>query len=188
MSAQSEPNLNASMCSVADFPVRISAAPVLVWGLRANGLDFGDNSIASFASFDRATSLWRTRKGSLLVVSAEFLETWPASGMTRSGHAFKLPTLARPINEKGSFLLPTPTRSMGKRGWGCATQKKGRYSLEIIRNALLFGWRPPVWLLEWMMGYPRHWTAVSEQKPSGTASFRRSRNGSPVASSTQKNG
>jgi hypothetical protein len=62
-----------------------------------------------------------------------------------------------------------------------------RYSRETIRNALIFGYKPPVRLLEWMMGYAVGHTVI-ESAPSATRSSRRSRNGSADASSKRKKG
>lgn len=170
-----------SMSSVADSHVRTSAASAAASALTANGLDFGLNLRDSFASYDPDTRSWKTRRVYLNGDSEEYLETWPMRGMTQSGRAYELSISARHITGRGSLLLPTPTRSMGRRGWGVATKKKGRYSQIVIRNALLFGWRPPVSLLEWMMGYPPHHTVLA-WKPLATLSSRKSRNGSRSAS------
>lgn len=58
--------------------------------------------------------LWETGAIDLLSEHSEpFWETWPTSGMTRSGHAYSLPTQVRPTNANVSSssrdLLPTPT-------------------------------------------------------------------------------
>ena len=69
----------------------------------------GQPSRASFASYDPATSLWRTFQGSLFEEWETYSETWPASGMTRNGTAYQRPTSAPRISASGSGLLPTPS-------------------------------------------------------------------------------
>jgi hypothetical protein len=62
----------------------------------------------SFATYDPATSLWRTSQRSLDGDLAVWAETWPRSGMTRSGSASLLPLLVPPTFGIGCGLLPTP--------------------------------------------------------------------------------
>lgn len=70
---------------------------------------FGINSHEWFASYGRGS--WWSRTLGLFSqgVLESFSETWPRQGMTRSGVAFVLPTLARHTDESGSSLWPTPT-------------------------------------------------------------------------------
>ncbi len=104
----------------------------------------------------------------------ESLETWPKSGMTQNGTAFLLDTSARRTSENASGYLPTPTKAIGKRGWGLSRTGRARYSLDVIARAFQFGYKPPVSLLEWMMGFPRGHTQI-ESVPSETPSSRKSR-------------
>jgi hypothetical protein len=84
---------------------------------------FGTSTPASFASYDPATSLWRTcppsspgrGRGGTARRSAEFSETWPKLGMTRSGRACPLESSGHPTCESGSGSWPTP-HGMPKRG------------------------------------------------------------------------
>ena len=76
---------------------------------------------------------------------------------------------------------------MGKRGWGFARPcLRGRYSSRVLNIALQFGWRPPVDLLEWAMGFPIGWTAVSEPNASATPLSPKRQNSSAARSSKQK--
>jgi hypothetical protein len=70
-------------------------------------LDYGQSTPAWLASYDRATSSWRTRQACLVSGWQMFSETWPRSGMTRSGIAYQLATLAPITSEIASGLLPT---------------------------------------------------------------------------------
>ena len=79
---------------------------------------YGPKSLDWLASFDRDSSSWKTRQACLIAhlsnqaeTSAEFSETWPRSGMTRSGIAYRLPPLTRPTLEiayGSSEHWPTP--------------------------------------------------------------------------------
>jgi len=46
-----------------------------------------------FACYDLVSCLWRTFQGSLFAEWETFSETWPRSGMTRSGRAYRRPPL-----------------------------------------------------------------------------------------------
>lgn len=74
---------------------------------------YGHSSRTPFAYFDPDGSCWRTSQGTFLSDWDQFSETWPNSGMTRSGDAFELPTL-EPLTDgnASSFLLPTPLAQM----------------------------------------------------------------------------
>lgn len=59
-----------------------------------------------------------------------------------------------PMNPNSRLLLPTPTKSMGKRGWGISLTGRRRYSEKVQKNALKYGYKPPMAMIEWMMGFP----------------------------------
>lgn len=61
------------------------------------------------AQWNATRGAWETGQQDLLSMRSElFLETWPASGTTRSGRVFELPTPALPTAATESSLLPTP--------------------------------------------------------------------------------
>lgn len=96
----------------------------------------------SFVKYDHDLHLWRTRQCSLLADSEEFSETWPKWGLMLDGEV--LPQEMKVLQLEGSdFLLPAPTKSMGKRGWGLSRAGRDRYSKQLIENALSFGYKPP---------------------------------------------
>jgi hypothetical protein len=97
-----------STSSAEAFHARTSAMPGSALVLRANVPDCGANSPGLLASYDRDSSSWKTSQRCLDGDFQEFWETWPRSGMTRSGIAFALPTLAPRTEESESGLLPTP--------------------------------------------------------------------------------
>ena len=62
------------------------------------------------AAWNQARDTWETGQMDLLSGHLDvFLETWPTSGMTRRGIAFKPPTLVHHTIERECSLLPTPT-------------------------------------------------------------------------------
>jgi len=115
------------MSSAEAFPARTSAQ-------RANGLGFAQSAAACgastpelLASFDPATSSWRTSQICLVAQAngqgnglASFSETWPRSGLMRSGTAYQLQPLARATDATEFGLWQTPVaddavdRTVGK--------------------------------------------------------------------------
>jgi hypothetical protein len=99
---------HTSTSSPAGSPAKTSASPAKAPGLTGRARVFGQSTPASFASYDPATSSWRTSQLSLLEEWGEFSETWPRAGMTRSGTAYRLAPLAPLTRGIASGLLPTP--------------------------------------------------------------------------------
>lgn len=61
------------------------------------------------ATWNPARGVWEKPTVNLLCGhSAPYSQTWPASGMTRGGSAYALPTSARHTHGSASSLLPTP--------------------------------------------------------------------------------
>ncbi len=112
-----------STSSAAASPAKTSAPPEGGQGWPEPARVFGPSSPGSFASYDPATSSWRTSppsspgKASVGTGrrSAEFSETWPKLGMTRSGRAFPLEGSGHRTCESASGSWPTP-HGMPKRG------------------------------------------------------------------------
>lgn len=77
----------------------------------ASAADCGPSSPGSLARYDRATSSWRTSQRSFLEGWETFSETWPRSGMMRSGTAFPLRPLALLTSGIEFGLWPIPTTS-----------------------------------------------------------------------------
>lgn len=99
---------HTSTSSAADSPAKTSATPAPEPGSTGHARVFGRSTPVSFASYDPATSSWRTSQLSLLEGSDEFSETWPRSGMTRNGTAYRLQPLAPLTGATVSGLWPTP--------------------------------------------------------------------------------
>jgi len=125
-----------------------------------NEVDYGLNTPESFAQFDPDTWLLKTCQYSLLGDSTTFSGALPKSGTMQSGKLFQLAPLEHLTKESDSGWLPTPTKSIGKKGWGMAYAGRNRYSPQVIAAGLAFGYKPPLALLTWMMGYPERYTEV----------------------------
>ena len=129
--------------------------------------DSGGRLCEPFAWFDQSAQCWKTWQLCLDGEWAVFSETWPRSGMTRSGIAYQRQQLARCTNGTayGLSLIPTPT--------ACDHKGSGRLRLERGANNNLRDWfkikfgflYPPVAAVEYLMGYPTGWAS---SKPTET--------------------
>jgi hypothetical protein len=99
---------HTSTSSAAASPAKTSQSPAGAKGSTGHARVFGQSTPDSFASYDPATSSWRTSQLSLLEEWSVFSGTWPRAGMTRSGTAFRLVPLAPLTAATGSGSLPTP--------------------------------------------------------------------------------
>jgi len=105
-----------SMPSAEASPAKTYRTQALALVLAGPGPGSGLNMPDSLASYDPASSSWRTSQLSLVEGLTVFSETWPRSGMTRSGIAYPLPPLA-PLTFGTGFgsspthSVPTPTAS-----------------------------------------------------------------------------
>ena len=96
------------MSSAEASPAKTSALPEVAPDWRENAAAYGRIMPDLLASFDHATSSWKTSQRCLVEDLAMFSEAWPRSGMMRSGTAYRLPPLA-PLTDATEFgLWPTP--------------------------------------------------------------------------------
>jgi hypothetical protein len=100
---------HTSMSSAAASLARISLTLARAPDSTGHARVFGQSTPVSLASFDPDTSSWRTSQLSLLGGSEPFSETWPRSGMTRSGTAYQLAPLAPLTGGTAPGSWPTPT-------------------------------------------------------------------------------
>ena len=107
--------MSPSKSSQADSPAKTCPTQDEAQELKGSVRVFGQSTPALLASFNPATSWWRTSQLSLLEDSGECLETWPRSGMTRSGTAYRLRPLVPLTAGIASGLLPTPAANPA--GW-----------------------------------------------------------------------
>lgn len=99
--------------SAEDSLARISRLQARVAASLARSLAYGPSTPGSFASYDRASSSWRTSQPSLFEDSKPCSVTWPRSGTMRGGTAFPLPPSAPLTGVTGSSWsrgeYPTPS-------------------------------------------------------------------------------
>ena len=120
--------------------------------------DYGPRWRASLASYDPETCSWKTSQRCFIEGWAEFSETWPRSGMTVNGIAYRLPPLVRLTDATGFGLLPTPRRSGQPRAWKAYKRDNYQGNLEeYLGEVGYLGWITRKFV-EWMMGYPLTWT------------------------------
>jgi len=146
---------------------------------------FGPKSSDLLASYDRATSSWRTLQTCLVALVrneadglAEYSETWPSAGIMQNGKTYQRQPWALPIAENASGLLPTPSK-------GCA--RAAGYPISTMCRSFLIGkgqvrsihyfaaagadLSTIATAYEMMQGFPRNWT---ELQPSEMPSSRKS--------------
>ena len=171
-------SLSPSILFAAAFPVRIYRSPVAVRGSTAIDRVFGLNMPGSFASFCRASSLWRTSQRSLFGDWIVYSDRWPDSGILLVGECYPLKTWERPTFGGGSLSSPgekwpTPaaqSRHEDPADWDrreAMQAAKGRpigrhLPVEAKRYARDRALRlSPEWV-EALMGFPPGWTTPGQ--------------------------
>jgi hypothetical protein len=101
-------DLPTLMSSAAASRARTSVSLESALALKVRDLVSGANIRGSLANYDRASSSWKTSQACLVSGWEPFAETWPRSGMMRSGTVCQLAPSAPLTGEVGSGLLPTP--------------------------------------------------------------------------------
>jgi hypothetical protein len=165
--SERSPELQETQTSFAEAShAKTSAMLVLALELRESDPACGLSSRASLARFDPATSSWRTSQRSLTEEWESYSETFPESGMTRSGQLYQRAPWALHMCDDGCSLWPTPTASMDGRGFGIPLHENtGRYKLSTVRrvHGLVgeHGWRIHPHFTEALMGFPTDQSAIT---------------------------
>ena len=123
---------------------------------------FGGKCSGSSNSQNQHLSLSKIQKVCDIEDLPKLFTALPATGMWGNGSVYQLPTLERPIYDKESLLLPTPTASdaEGKNyrpaGGNKLTEKLKRLNLLPDSQVL------SAEVVELMQGFPMGWTSPSE--------------------------
>ena len=141
------------MSSPQGFHAKTSVSLENAPGFRASLRDYGLTSPDLFVKWDRDSCCWKTAQVSLFGGLEKFSGTWPSSGMTRNGIAYRLRPLAPITYELASGFWPTPLAS--ETGWRRTRFAQGGCSLSFA----LGGYPNPVWV-EWLSGFPLKWTEL----------------------------
>jgi hypothetical protein len=156
-----------STSSAEGFLAKTSARQVKVTDLPESVQDFGSKCLELLKKFNLVLSSRKTVRTSVPVGSAPSSKDLPTWGMTVDGACWELGMRVHPIAEiECGHLLPTPTKGMGRHGWGFGknTTGKRRYDETVINNAFSLSggfWTPLVATVEWMQGWPIGWTALN---------------------------
>lgn len=115
--------------------------------------DYFERLSEPFAICDHGMCCWKTPQLSLLTDLEKFSGSWPRSGMTLNGSAYRRQPLVPTIFAIGCSLLPTPVADD-------TGHRKKPYSQGGRALSLVLGgpWSPEFG--EWMMGLPLGFTKV----------------------------
>jgi len=146
---------------------RISPSPAREQESQDHVLDYGPTCTELLAKYDQDSHSWRTSQRCLLEGWAELSETWPKSGMTRSGKLYLRPQLARTTRETERTFLPTLGANEGKG----SSHKRFRNSEHFRGAKMAEGLRTchedPIYtnpdFAGAQMGYPKKWAHMAIQ-------------------------
>lgn len=128
----------------------------------ASGRDFSSKSSDYVAIFDRDSFSWKTSQLSLFGGSTEFSWSSLRSGMTVGGRLYQPPNLEPRTCASGGGYWPTPVARDWK-GQGMSKERRETRKPDNLCSAVKAldgrGTLNPTWV-EWLMGYPKEWTAL----------------------------
>lgn len=151
---------NMRILLVEDSRVKTLALLEEVKGLKEKEAVYGKKCVALYGRLDLNTSSLRTAQLSLFEDSKPYYATLPKRGIMLNGDVYQILSSDSRTKEKGSILLPTPTKSNDKRG-GYKDPEKLRAYLSKYQNCVVdilslkgFTKCQILKLLESMMGFP----------------------------------
>lgn len=123
---------------------------------------YGPNLPGYFATYDPASSSWRTSQLSFMTTtpSEPYSETFPRSGSMRTGRLYPRAPWVHHIHGTGCSCWPTPRETMNRIKVHYTRKREG-YGLNLeevvhLRGAAGDGYLNPRWV-EWLMGFPIGW-------------------------------
>lgn len=152
--------------SAADFPVPTFPRSEKKQESKEKNLLFGVKWRASLGKFDREACSWRTRQTLLFEDSTECLQTLPSWGMTANGELWEGTIWERP-EEKDCGYWGSP-KAMDWFRYKFTPEQNLRTTFGGARNSCtveylrIFGEYPSPDFPEWIMDFPKKWSALSE--------------------------
>ena len=119
------------MLFAEDFPAKTSPMREPAQELKVSAAAYGQSSPDLLANYDPNTSSWRTSQHCLVEGLTVFSETWPRSGMMRSGTAYRLQPLVRLTDATEFGLWPTPTASIGGPNDQSKSVRAGKHGINL---------------------------------------------------------
>lgn len=116
---------------------------------------FGQRWSESLAVYNRDSSSWKTLTDFDRMGSGEFSETWPKSGMMRSGIGYRLAHSVRLTGEPVFGWLATPTAAQNQSYPSMMKHPSCRNFVKVFGSGPI----SPL-AYEWLMGFPLGWTDV----------------------------
>lgn len=163
-SHQPAPTSGELMSSAAGSHAKTSATLGIGQESAANDPVCGLSMSGSLAWYDLDSLLWRTWQRCFIEGWELFSETFPDSGLMRSGRLFRRAPWVLHTHGKDCSLWPTPTASMGQNGWGINLNCLHGYRPDVGARCAVSGWRPHPELIETLMGFPIHWTDLGDSE------------------------
>jgi len=152
---------------LAGFPAKTFPAQEKAQGLKESEADCGQSLPGLLAKYDPATHSLRTAQCSLFGDLTECYVTLPRWGLMRDGALYLPPTVALPMREKESGLLPTPSGVNAGKNHVMGRLDEMGGSSNMWRGSEIGKVRCASFE-EWMMGWPTGWSA---QTPLETDKF-----------------
>ena len=115
--------------------IKMAVAALNKKGPRAQIVEEPYAGSSPIATWNPTLDVWEAMQMNLFSGRSDvFSETWPASGMTRNGVAFELPTWELPTDDTEYSWLPTPTATYsGNTAENHLRKKPGRSSVTDLR-------------------------------------------------------
>lgn len=137
---------------------RTSVWPAVGKGWLGNAVACGENSLESFARYNRPSSSWRIPQAFDAAGLNEYSETWPQWGSMRSGECFERVSPELHTCVDACSYWPTPMATMAKSGFGHGKHSQGRYRSSVLERCAKIGWAASPEMLEAVLGWPVGWT------------------------------
>jgi len=153
------------MSFAAGFPAKTYPMQGQNAAWREKEVASGLSSQESFAFLCPHTWSWKTRQLCFIEDLEQSLATFPPSGLMQRGKLYRRVPSVPHMCDGDCSLWPTPTASMGGRGFGIPLHNRtGRYKQSTVRRVQELvgkhGWRIHPNFTEALMGFPLDHSAI----------------------------